>query len=1365
MKNTKLLILKVSWTLFITFGFLVVTNQINASISDSRDTKLKSTETTKNPYAPGEIIIKFKDESLVGELADQMIDATGSTFKNVTENDNLDKLNKKHRVKAFKRIFNHDKESKSKLKDLKLSLGGKFNKTQAINIQKESHKKYNETIKKIHAKRQAQAEKRGKRGSIVSKETPKVPYLDNIYKVEMDAGQSVEAACEEYKKDPNVEFCQPNYKMQVQWIPNDPYYTSRSSWGQSYDDLWGLKKMEMGAAWDITKGAGIVVAVVDTGVDYAHPDIAANIWSNTDEIPNNSIDDDHNGFVDDVRGWDFGNSDNNPMDVFGHGTHCAGTIAAVGNNSIGIIGVAPQAKIMPVKGFTDAGEGFAPALLASIKYAVDNGADVVSNSWGPNQPMRYDPIKDVALQYAYNLGAVLVFSAGNNRADVAEYYPANNAHAVITVAASSELDKRSPFSNIGSLIDVAAPGGGDYGIGANYYINRNILSLRARNTNMYDDSAIVGTQYYRSWGTSMACPHVAGLAALILSKHPEFTPDDVTQVIRASADDIETPGFDILSGSGRVNARKALLINTIPRVKILSPSKPYDIGNLSTVTITGDAYGSNFLNYQLYYATLDKRNNTVPYDPLVGPWIALGAASSQSVQNGVLTTVNSGSFIPGQYYLLKLEVTTADGRKYNDVREMVIYKNDPNWVKIKEDETGRIFSFQSEGENFAWIEYSGTYAITKVIKFYSGAKNQYSIIYPDNRDSLASGISKFFFTPDYLVWQEDRNGKVIKIARIVDYVTVVVLREFIGSDLLHVDQNKVLMKNGSETVFIHDIVANLSTSFSLSSSDNLQLSGNSISYVNGSGPNGPGFPPLSEIKLYDISSHLSNSVKILNWKQDQNFNYCSNLLNFSTALVWVENHQYESRKLMTIFDKQTKLITQILEDSSVESISSNGKDIIYQKMNWINVFSRGLYIYNINTKTTSPFADSKLRYDLVSNEEPYIGSKHTTWIQKKDPWLGNNILFTSNNPPTLTSLSNKAILANQLYTLTVNATDPESDKIDISAVGGTWPNSATALPAGATFVDNGNGTGVFRWTPTALGVYTVSFLARDFAERKYATWKTVKTITITVEPFAVDMSANPASGSVPVYTQFDITPPANGSLYTVSMTYGDGVSSQIRTGVSSKTSFGHAYRTPGTYTATAKVTNSAGKIVTRSKTISVTGNTSLIGWTAYDQAPDYTTWTSIGGLDNSTFRLLIQGSKITKSGIKLRLRFKGTTAYAVKKVSVVKRDGSTLNGVDATFKQVTFGSNTWEAGGNVPANGVLYSNWIPFTVTPGQDIFVTLWSPSGNGMIPYLYNTSGATLWTTLEGVDKSNVIDWAGGLFPLISAIVDGVEVIEVSN
>ncbi len=191
------------------------------------------------------------------------------------------------------------------------------------------------------------------------------PEISRTYVLEIDGALQGRLAqiLNDLRSDPDVEFAEEDKIVTASLIPNDPYFSSSGSWGQSYDDLWGIKKIGAPTAWDSNTGTGEIVAVVDTGIDYNHPDIAGNIWININEIPGNGIDDDHNGYVDDVRGWDFIGStytnpqqSNDPIDHQGHGTHVAGIIAAEGNNGVGIIGVAWHAQVMAVKGLDDQGQ-------------------------------------------------------------------------------------------------------------------------------------------------------------------------------------------------------------------------------------------------------------------------------------------------------------------------------------------------------------------------------------------------------------------------------------------------------------------------------------------------------------------------------------------------------------------------------------------------------------------------------------------------------------------------------------------------------------------------------------------------------------------------------------------------------------------------------------------------------------------------------------------------------------------------------------------------------------------------------------------------------------------------------------------------
>jgi subtilisin family serine protease len=466
-----------------------------------------------------------------------------------------------------------------------------------------------------------------------------------ILEVDTDSAAGVAKALAELHADPDVEYAEPDHVTHTNMIPNDPYFSSSGTWGQPYDDLWGVKRINAPSAWDTAAGAGFTVAVVDTGIDYNHPDIAANVWTNTKEMAGNGIDDDGNGYVDDVRGWDFIGStytnptqSNNPIDHFGHGTHVAGTIAAVGNNGIGVIGVAWQAQVMAVKGLDDQGYGLDSTLAPAILYAVNNGADVISNSWsgaGTSQT-----IAD-AIAYAYSLGAVVVAAAGNNNDDALNYYP-GNLPDVITVAASDHNDVIAYFSNWGTKIDVAAPG-------------VDILSLRAAGTSM---GTPVDAYYTRADGTSMATPHVSGLAALILSQHPIYINEDVRQALRASATDLGQAGFDPTFGYGRIDAAAALALPDVLQAKIQSPANNTHVK--AATAISGLAQGSTFAQYVLDYGT-----GTSP-----ATWITL-QTSSTPVSGGTLGVFDPSTLAEG-IYTIRLTAHDQTGRPFVDRITLVV---------------------------------------------------------------------------------------------------------------------------------------------------------------------------------------------------------------------------------------------------------------------------------------------------------------------------------------------------------------------------------------------------------------------------------------------------------------------------------------------------------------------------------------------------------------------------------------------------------------------------------------------------------------------------------------------------------------------
>ena len=282
--------------------------------------------------------------------------------------------------------------------------------------------------------------------------------------IKLPDGLSVEQAMAMLASDPTVEYVEPNYIYHASdTFPNDA----------DFNELWGLHNtgqtvngtagtvdadIDAPAAWDLQTGSGnqVVVAVIDSGVAYTHTDLAANIWNNPGEIPGNLIDDDGNGYVDDVVGWDFHDNDNDPSDADEHGTHVAGTIAAVGNNANGTTGVTWQAKIMCLRGLDAFGSGTTANLLAAMNYANRMGARVINNSWGGSD---YSQAMKDAIDASQ---AIVVCAAGNAGVnnDVTPEYPASyTSNNIVSVAASTQLDTLVSWSNYGvASVDLAAPG-------------------------------------------------------------------------------------------------------------------------------------------------------------------------------------------------------------------------------------------------------------------------------------------------------------------------------------------------------------------------------------------------------------------------------------------------------------------------------------------------------------------------------------------------------------------------------------------------------------------------------------------------------------------------------------------------------------------------------------------------------------------------------------------------------------------------------------------------------------------------------------------------------------------------------------------
>lgn len=365
-------------------------------------------------------------------------------------------------------------------------------------------------------------------------------------------GVSVDSVINAYKDSSLVEYAEPDYRISlepsqtgikiitqstdssVSTTPDDP----------EYGKLWGLHNtgqspfngkagadINVEEAWKYSTGSSeIVVAILDSGVDYTHPDLADNIWVNSGEIPNNGIDDDGNGFIDDIHGWNFQGNNKSVMDDNGHGTHCAGIVGAVGNNNIGVTGVNWKVRIMPLKFMDSSGNGNISDAVAAILYANQMGADVISCSWSGTHYSN-------ALEDAISVSpAVIVCAAGNGGTDddSTPIYPAtNDCPNIITVAATDASDNLATFSNYGvASVDIAAPG-------------EEIASTYP------------GNLYAYMSGTSMATPYVSGVAALLKSIRPTLTNIQIRSTLITSSDSLSGLNGKV-SSQGRLNADRAV---------------------------------------------------------------------------------------------------------------------------------------------------------------------------------------------------------------------------------------------------------------------------------------------------------------------------------------------------------------------------------------------------------------------------------------------------------------------------------------------------------------------------------------------------------------------------------------------------------------------------------------------------------------------------------------------------------------------------------------------------------------------------------------------------------------------------------------
>ncbi|OGF20419.1 hypothetical protein A2Y83_04640 [Candidatus Falkowbacteria bacterium RBG_13_39_14] len=519
-------------------------------------------------YAPGEIIVKHK-EGYDGSIEDILKSKKlqGRVLIEGLRRERLGEISGK-----FKRengdIIN---ASKYEIPDLKFKA-----------------KKF---LHKVETERQRRRYGNGRRIFIRTEEFGEV-------EADLDEKKTVDPYTNELllalNKDENVEYAQINHSVETFFSSTDPYYSL--SWalentGQSYPagtgrNYAGRNDADIDAyeGWisDKSNGAeGIIVAVIDTGIDYTHEDFGVCSLAEVN-------DGDSRTCPKFVPGYDLYNKDSNPMDDNGHGTHCAGIIGAL-NNEKGIAGVAYNSVLMPVKGMGNDGKSTDWNLANAVVWAVDNGADILSVSWGVEADSEF---LETAFKYAHDKGVVSAAAAGNGHGKDALLFTPAKFETVITVGATDSFDNLAPFSNKGSKIDIVAPGA-------------YILSLRAHNTG--DSNYAYNGNYMVGSGTSMAAPHAAAAAALVLANNLGYSPEDVRTKLRAGADDLGAAGKDDVYGAGRLNLANILKTSEEKiSVKIKGPGDN-EILSRPFFVIGSVGGGKGFIeNWQVYY----KRQNS-----------------------------------------------------------------------------------------------------------------------------------------------------------------------------------------------------------------------------------------------------------------------------------------------------------------------------------------------------------------------------------------------------------------------------------------------------------------------------------------------------------------------------------------------------------------------------------------------------------------------------------------------------------------------------------------------------------------------------------------------------------------------------------
>ncbi|MEO6694603.1 MAG: S8 family serine peptidase [Ignavibacteria bacterium] len=481
--------------------------------------------------------------------------------------------------------------------------------------------------------------------------------LDKIFLFEIDESNLI-PLINIGSKNEFIEYIQPNNQFKVEdlnkmvVIPNDPYYSTQ----------YYLSKIGMENVWDITMGdSNVVIGVIDTGIDFLHPDLQNSFKINTGEFgdgkQSNGIDDDVNGFIDDWRGWDFTDEpfsgdprrgdyltpDNDPTDdnKQSHGTAVTGIINASFNNNTGISSIAPKCKVLVMRAFDAEGFGEEDDVANAILYGISNGVRIFNFSFGDY--VFSNLLRDV-IRFAYTKNALIVCSAGNDGSDRLHYPSAYDE--VISVAASDDLDSKASFSSFGETVDIYAPG------------FQNLTTVRSGKGN-----SLYNGDYDKLNGTSFAAPIVAGVAALLLSRNPQLTNEELRGILVSTTTLMSNQSsWDHLHSSGRINALDAIQNFNNPSVaRINNPGQDYTFA-VDNIPISISAASPLFLSYSLYYGVGQKPST----------WIPLLENQTSQVLNDTVTNWNT-STLRDTSYTLRLAINSNSGRSIE--HRMIIFKD------------------------------------------------------------------------------------------------------------------------------------------------------------------------------------------------------------------------------------------------------------------------------------------------------------------------------------------------------------------------------------------------------------------------------------------------------------------------------------------------------------------------------------------------------------------------------------------------------------------------------------------------------------------------------------------------------------------